>query len=56
MAKAQESAGLTKTGKKVTIDLHRDEYEVLRLRAFRDRRSQASILRAALRQYLEIED
>jgi hypothetical protein len=38
------------------VYLHRDEAEALRLRAFKDRRSESSIVRDALRKYLKIED
>ena len=49
-------SGLMKTGVKKSLWLHRDEAEALRLRAFEERRSEASILREALRRFLEIED
>jgi len=49
-------AGLTKTGVKKTLWLHEDEAESLRNRAFHDRRSEASIIREALRRFLEMED
>jgi len=51
-----EKAGLTKTGVKKTLWLHEDEAESLRNRAFRDRRSEASIIREALRRFLGLED
>jgi hypothetical protein len=39
-----------------TIWLHGEEAEPLRLRAFEERRAESEIVRAALRQYLGIED
>ncbi len=48
--------GLMKTGVKKSVWLHQDEAEALRLRAFQERRSEASIVREALRRLLEIED
>lgn len=36
--------------------LHEDESEALRVRAFEERRTESSIMRDALRQYLGIED
>jgi len=51
-----KEAGLTKTGVKKTLWLHEDEAESLRNRAFQDRRSEASIIREALRKFLELED
>ena len=36
--------------------LHRDEAEALRLRAFKDRRSESSLVREALRRFLGIVD
>lgn len=45
-----------KTGVKKSLWLHQDEAEALRLRAFEDRRSEASIMREALRRILDIED
>lgn len=54
--KGKDSGGLMKTGVKKSLWLHRDEAEALRVRAFEDRRSEASILREALRRFLDIED
>ncbi len=51
-----EKSGLTKTGVKKTLWLHEDEAESLRIRAFQERRSEASIIREALRRYLSLED
>lgn len=48
--------GLMETGVKKSIWLHRDEAEALRLKAFQERRSEASIVREALRRLLGIED
>lgn len=53
---AKGKSGLIKTGVKKTIWLHRDEAETLRRRAFDERRSEASIIRQALRRHLKIED
>jgi Ribbon-helix-helix protein, copG family len=39
-----------------TLWLHADEAETLRERAYRERRSEAEILREALRQLLGLED
>jgi hypothetical protein len=52
----QEKAGITDKGVKKTIWFHEDEAEALRLRAFKDRRSESSIVREAVRQLLGIED
>ena len=54
--KKDHEGGLTKTGVKKTIWLHEDEAESLRNRAFHDRRSEASIIREALRIFLDLED
>jgi len=51
-----ESRGLAKSGVKKTILFHEDEAEGLRVRAFKDRRSESSIVREALRRFLKIED
>jgi hypothetical protein len=40
----------------MTLLFHRDEAEALRERAYRTRRSQASLVREAVRRFLEIED
>jgi len=48
--------GLTQTGVKKTIWFHEDEAEALRLRAFKDRRSESAIVRAAVRTHLGVED
>jgi hypothetical protein len=45
-----------KSGVKKTILFHEDEAEALRVRAFKDRRSESSIVREALRRFLGIED
>ena len=48
---------VTKSGMvRKTIWLHGEEAESLRLRAFEERRAESEIVRAALRQYLGIED
>ena len=38
------------------VYLHRDEAEALRLQAFKQRRSESSLVREALRKLLKIED
>jgi hypothetical protein len=38
------------------VYLHRDEAEELRLLAFKERRSESSVVREALRRFLKIED
>lgn len=40
----------------MTLWLHPDEAEALRVKAFKERRTQADILREGLRKVLEIED
>jgi hypothetical protein len=52
----QEKAGITEKGIKKTIWFHEDEAEALRLRAFKDRRSESAIVREAVRKLLGIED
>ena len=52
----QEKAGITDKGVKKTIWFHEDEAEALRLRAFKDRRSESAIVREAVRKLLRIED
>jgi hypothetical protein len=52
----QEKAGITDKGVKKTIWFHEDEAEALRLRAFKDRRSESAIVREAVRRLLGIED
>jgi hypothetical protein len=52
----EESAGLAKSGVKMTLLFHPDEAEALRERAFKTRRSQASLVREAVRRFLGIED
>jgi hypothetical protein len=52
----QEKAGITDKGVKKTIWFHEDEAEALRLRAFKDRRSESAIVREAVRALLGIED
>ncbi len=54
--KSQNGGGLMKTGVKKSLWLHQDEAEALRVRAFEERRSEASIMREALRRLLDIED
>lgn len=48
--------GITKTGVKKTLWFHYDEAEALRDAAYRERRSEAAIIREAVRKYLRIED
>ena len=52
---AQEG-GITKTGMKKTIWVHRDEAEALRDAAYKLRRTESSIIREAIRHRLGIED
>jgi hypothetical protein len=52
----EESRGLVKSGVKKTILFHEDEAEALRVRAFKDRRSESSIVREALRRFLKVPD
>jgi len=52
----QEKAGITERGVKKTIWFHEDEAEALRLKAFKERRSESAIVREALRRLLGIED
>ncbi len=52
----EESRGLVQSGVKKTILFHEDEAEALRVQAFKDRRSESSIVREALRRFLKIED
>ena len=52
----QEKAGITAQGVKKTIWFHEDEAEALRLRAFKERRSESSLVREAVRKLLRIED
>lgn len=48
---------VTKSGMvRKTLWLHADEAEALRLRAFKDRRSESELMREALRRLLRIED
>lgn len=48
---------ISKTGMiRMTLWLHQDEAEALRLRAFEERRTQAEILREGLRRVLDLED
>lgn len=50
------SGPITKSGKKKTVWFHIDEAEALRVAAFEQRRSESDIIRAAVREYLGIED
>ncbi|HXO42342.1 MAG TPA: hypothetical protein VN999_12890 [Thermoanaerobaculia bacterium] len=52
----EERRGLVKAGVKKTILFHEDEAEALRVRAFKDRRSESSIVREALRRFLKVPD
>jgi len=52
----EEKAGITDKGVKKTIWFHEDEAEALRLRAFKERRSESAIVREAVRRLLRIED
>lgn len=48
---------ISKTGMiRMTLWLHEDEAEALRLKAFQERRTQAEILREGLRRMLDLED
>ena len=52
----QEKAGITERGVKKTIWFHEDEAEALRVKAFKERRSESSLAREAVRKLLGIED
>jgi len=52
----EQSRGITKGGVKKTLWFHEDEAEALRDRAYKSRRSEASLIREAVRRFLEIED
>jgi hypothetical protein len=48
---------ISKTGMiRMTLWLHEDEAEALRQKAFKERRTQAEILREGLRRMLDLED
>jgi hypothetical protein len=51
----EESEAATDLVRKA-VYLHRDEAEALRLQAFKDRRSESSLVREALRRFLKIPD
>lgn len=51
-----EREGITSSGVKKTIWLHEDEAEALRLQAFKERRSESSLIREAVRRLLNIVD
>lgn len=55
-AAKEEKAGITDAGVKKTIWFHEDEAEALRLKAFKERRSESAIVREAVRRLLKIED
>jgi len=48
--------GIVKDGKRVCLWFHPDEAEALRERAYKERRSQSSVIREAVRKLLGIED
>ncbi len=52
----REKDGITSSGVKKTIWFHEDEAEALRLKAFKERRSESSLIREAVRKLLKIED
>ena len=52
----REKEGITSSGVKKTIWFHEDEAEALRLQAFKERRSESSLIREAVRRLLNIED
>ena len=52
----EQSRGITKGGVKKTLWFHEDEAEALRERAYKSRRSEASLIREAVRRFLGIED
>lgn len=52
----REKDGITSSGVKKTIWFHEDEAEALRLQAFKDRRSESSLIREAVRKFLNIND
>lgn len=56
LPKSPAPEGLTQTGVKKTIWFHEDEAEALRERAYRERRSESSIVREAVRRLLKIAD
>jgi hypothetical protein len=49
-------AGITGTGVRKCAWFHQDEAEALRQRAFQERRSEAALIREAVRRLLGIED
>jgi hypothetical protein len=52
----REKDGITSSGAKKTIWFHEDEAEALRLQAFKERRSESSLIRESVRRFLNIED
>ena len=52
----EHGSGITKTGVRKNLWLHEDEAEALREAAFLERKSEAEIIREALRRHLGIED
>lgn len=52
----REKEGITTSGVKKTIWFHEDEAEALRLQAFKERRSESSLIREAVRRILKLED
>jgi hypothetical protein len=52
----EQSRGITKGWVKKTLWFHEDEAEALRERAYKSRRSEASLIREAVRRFLGIED
>lgn len=48
--------GITGTGTRKCAWFHEDEAEAIRQRAFHERRSEAALIREAVRRYLGIED
>ena len=51
-----EDRGLAKTGVRMTLLFHEEEAEALRERAYKTRRSQASLVREAVRKFLRTPD
>lgn len=52
----EAAQGITSSGVRKNLWLHRDEAEALRRAAFEQRRPESEIIREALRRFLDIED
>jgi hypothetical protein len=55
-AEEDRTAGITGSGVRKCLWFHEDEAEALRERAYRERRTEASLIREAVRRFLGIED